>query len=60
MRGAFVVQIRRVSPETAGPMEGTVEEVDSGDQVYFRSEDELIRFLRRRVARKGSDEPGNT
>jgi hypothetical protein len=31
-------------------MEGSVEEVDTGKQSQFRSEDELIRFLRERFA----------
>lgn len=33
-----------------GQMEGLVEEVDTGNQRHFRSEDELIEFLRERFA----------
>ena len=31
-------------------MEGSVEEVDTGKESHFRSEDELIAFLRERFA----------
>jgi hypothetical protein len=50
MRGAFVVQLRIVGQGAAGRMEGSVEEVDSGKQVHFCSEEELIVFLRERFA----------
>ena len=47
MRGAFLVQIRKV---TAGSrLEGLVEEVDTGQQAHFLSENDLIEFLRKRV-----------
>ncbi len=46
MRGAFVVQLRKATHGMAGQMEGWVEEVDTGKQSPFRSEDELIGFLR--------------
>jgi len=45
MRGAFVV---RLGPETRpkqGLFEGWVEEVDSGNELRFRSTDELLKFL---------------
>jgi hypothetical protein len=45
MRGAFVVQLRSAGRGIAG-MEGSVEEVDTGKESHFRSEDELIAFLR--------------
>lgn len=45
MRGAFVVQLRNAGRGIAG-MEGSVEEVDTGKQSHFRSEDELLAFLR--------------
>jgi len=45
MRGAFVVQLRKAGPGTAGHLEGTVEEVDTGRQSYFHSGKELIGFL---------------
>jgi hypothetical protein len=50
MRGAFVVQIWSASSGEGGQIEGLIEEVDSGDQAQFRSQDELIGFLRRRFA----------
>src|SRR6266699_2820256 len=46
MRGAFVVQLRKGSQVAAGQMEGSVEEVDTGKQRQFHTEDELIGFLR--------------
>ena len=45
MRGAFVV---RLGPETKpkqGLFEGWVEEVDSCDELRFRSTDELLKFF---------------
>jgi hypothetical protein len=45
MRGAFVVLLRNAGQGVAG-MEGSVEEVDSGKEFHFRSEEELIAFLR--------------
>jgi len=45
MRGAFVVQLRNAGLGISG-MEGSVEEVDTGKESHFRSEDELITFLR--------------
>ena len=48
MRGAFVVQIRNVP--RGGELEGTVEEVDTGRQAKFLSENELIAFLREHFA----------
>jgi hypothetical protein len=50
MRGAFVVQLRKASQSTASQIEGSVEEVDTGKQSHFRSENELIGFLRERFA----------
>jgi len=44
MRGAFVVQLRSADRGVRG-MEGSVEEVDTGKEFHFRSEDELIAFL---------------
>jgi hypothetical protein len=49
MRAAFVVQLRKAHV-VAGQMEGSVEEVDTGTQIEFRSQDELIVFLRERFA----------
>jgi hypothetical protein len=60
MRGAFVVQFRKASQGKAGQMEGSVEEIDTGKHCQFRSEDELIGFLRGRFAKiwSSSDEEG--
>ena len=41
----------------AGQMEGSVEEVDTGEQSQFHSENELIRFLRKRFARPAKPNP---
>jgi hypothetical protein len=48
MRGAFVVQLKKAS--SGERMEGSVEEVDTGTQLLFHSSDDLIRFLRERLA----------
>jgi len=45
MRGAFVVQLSKITGEQ---LQGSVEEVDSGKQARFVSENELIAFLRDR------------
>ena len=50
MRGAFVVQLRTTGEGNADQMEGSVEEVDTGVVIRFRSDDELVAFLRERVA----------
>ena len=50
MRGAFVI---RLSPQTqpdSNRFEGWAEEVDSGEEVKFRSGEELLRFLGQRFA----------
>lgn len=46
MRGAFVVQLREATQ--GRQFEGSVEEVDTGKQIRFLSENELIGFLRER------------
>ena len=59
MRGAFVVQLRKVT--RGGELEGTVEEVDTGRQAKFLSENELITFLREYFAQtrqSGQDKEG--
>jgi len=48
MRGAFVVQLRQAG--SGERMEGSVEEVDTGAHLLFHSTDDLIRFLRERLA----------
>jgi hypothetical protein len=50
MRGAFVVQLRKV-PQ-GSQLQGVVEEVDTGTQARFLSENELIEFLRQRFAQR--------
>ncbi len=50
MRGAFVVQLRKASQDPAGLLEGSVEEVDTGKPYQFRSDEELLQFLRKRFA----------
>lgn len=44
------MQLRKAGHVVAGQMEGSVEEVDTGKQLEFRSQDELIVFLRERFA----------
>jgi hypothetical protein len=51
VKGAFVVQLRNVGTGATGKMEGSVEEVDSGKESQFHSEDELLAFLRDCFAR---------
>jgi hypothetical protein len=48
MRGAFTVQLRKVTQDSQ--LEGIVEEVDTGEQAKFLSENELIEFLLQRFA----------
>jgi hypothetical protein len=50
MRGAFVVQLKTVGRDSAGPLEGSIEEVDTGERTQFRSVEELIAFLRKHFA----------
>ena len=58
MRGAFVVQLRNAGQNVPARMEGLVEEVDTGKQSHFRSEEELIAFLRERFAETWQSVPG--
>jgi hypothetical protein len=46
MKGSFVVHLWNIGQGMAGQLEGFVEEVDTGRQHRFRSEFELIDFLR--------------
>jgi hypothetical protein len=48
MRGAFVVQLGPETRPTEGQFEGWVEEVDSGEELRFRSGQELLAFLGQR------------
>jgi len=43
----------------ADEMEGSVEEVDTGKQLHFRSQEELIVFLRERFAETYRRVPGS-
>jgi hypothetical protein len=49
MKGSFVVQLWNIGQGMAGQLEGFVEEVDTGRQYRFRSEFDLIDFLRERA-----------
>jgi len=57
MRNAFVVQLGTLSQPAQSELEGWVEEVDSGQQFRFRSTDELLTFLSRRM--QAASEPEN-
>ena len=60
MRGAFVVYLRKATQGVANwRMEGSVEEVDTGKQFHFHSEDELIAFLRERFAETSRTPPAS-
>src|SRR5882672_8862037 len=48
MRGAFVVQLGPETKPSEGRFEGSVEEVDSGRELRFRSAEELMKFLGQR------------
>ena len=56
MRGAFVVQLRKIT--RGSELQGTVEEVDTGRQVKFFSESELIAFLREHFAQTQQSDQG--
>ena len=56
MRGAFVVQLRKVS--RGSELEGTVEEVDTGRHAKFLSEHELVAFLREYLAQTRQSDQG--
>jgi len=45
MRDAFVIRLGRETKPSDGHLEGTIEEVDSGKELKFRSSTELLRFL---------------
>jgi hypothetical protein len=48
MRGAFVVQLGPETKPANGRFEGWVQEVDSCNELRFRSSEELLKFLGRR------------
>jgi hypothetical protein len=45
MRGAFVVRLGPQTDPARGRFEGSVEEVDTGKRLKFRSTEELLGFL---------------
>ena len=45
MRCAFVVRLGPKTRPSAGQFEGWVEEVDTGKELRFRSDEELLKFL---------------
>jgi hypothetical protein len=45
MRCAFVVRLGSETIPSEGRFEGSVEEVDTGNELRFRSTDELFKFL---------------
>ncbi|MGH7966476.1 MAG: hypothetical protein ACRERD_32400 [Candidatus Binatia bacterium] len=47
---AFVVQLRMGAERLTGPLTGRVEHITSGDATRFTSVEELVAFMRRRVA----------
>jgi hypothetical protein len=58
MWGAFIIQLGRESKPAQRKLEGWVEEVDSGEQLRFRSTAELLAFMSLRLQVVAS-EPGN-
>ena len=50
MRGAFVVRLVPQTGTAGGQYEGSVEEVDTGNRLKFRSTEELLRFLEQSFA----------
>ena len=48
MQRAFVVRLGPKTEPTLGRFEGRVEEVDTGEELRFRSAEELLRFLGQR------------
>lgn len=57
MRWAFVVQLKRVGQGER--MEGSVEEVDTGEQLLFHCQEDLIAFIRGRFAEATRGVPDN-
>ncbi len=63
MQAAFLIRLGRDTKPAEGRFEGWVEEVDSGEELRFRSSEELLRFLGRRfeliqlIRRSAESEP---
>ena len=45
MQGAFVIRLGRGTNPSKEHFEGSIEEVDTGKELKFRSSTELLRFL---------------
>jgi hypothetical protein len=45
MRGVFVVRLGPQTDSARGQFEGSVEEVDTGNRLKFRSTEELLTFM---------------
>ncbi len=45
MRGAFVVRLGPQMDSARGRFDGSVEQVDTGQRLKYRSAEELLRFL---------------
>jgi hypothetical protein len=54
MEGAFVVRLKSEDEPGEGELAGSVEEVDTGREIRFRSTDELVKFLRQHRSRRGA------
>lgn len=52
------MQVWKATQDMDGQMEGLVEVVDTGSQFHFRSEAELIRYLRNRFIETRQNSPG--
>jgi hypothetical protein len=57
MRCAFVVRLGPKTKPSEGRFEGCVEEVDTGQELTFRSPDELLKFLGDRFQAVSEAEP---
>jgi hypothetical protein len=57
MKCAFVVRLGSETIPSDGRFEGCVEEVDTGNELRFRSKDELLKFLGERFEAVLETEP---
>jgi hypothetical protein len=58
MEGAFVVRLKSEDEPEPGELAGSVEEVDTGREIRFRSTEELVEFLRQHRSRRGAFQEG--
>jgi hypothetical protein len=56
MQGAFVVKLKSARESGQDDLSGSVEEVDTGEEVKFRTSEELLGFLRRWVSKEQKDQ----